>query len=185
MKQLSLLKRPQTAYGGELLKTREGRGRPRPLATQKSMHLVLRSTQAKGEWSFKRPKHAARIRELTQTFAGRHGVKILSVANVGNHLHFHMRLSNRQTYRPFIRGLTAAIALAVTGASKLRPLSRKFWDYRPFTRIVQSYSGYLRLRDYVRINQLEGHGYSRRAARFTVAWDSGRRRPGRGTPLGA
>src|SRR4051812_38036681 len=102
MKQLQLLEKLESPYGGELLKTRKGRSRPRPLDTRNSMHLVLRSSQARGDWSFKRPRNAARIRELTQKFAQRHGIKVLSMANVGNHLHFHIRLTNRFTYRPFI-----------------------------------------------------------------------------------
>ena len=136
------------------------------------MHLVLRSTRARGEWSFRRPKNERRIRQLADRFARRYGVRVLSLANVGNHLHFHVKLSNRHLYRPFIRALTGAIAMAVTGASRWKPLEGKFWDYRPFTRIIQSFRGFLNLRDYIRINQLEGAGVERIEARWIVkhAW---------------
>lgn len=169
MKQLNLLKNEQSAYGGELLKTRKGRSRPRPLDTRNTMHLVLRSTKAKGEWSFRRPQNEKKIREILERFSRRHGVKILSLANVGNHLHFQIKLSNRYLYRPFIRAITAAIAMAVTGASRWKPSKAKFWDYRPFTRIVQSYRAFLNLRDYIRINQIEGFGYAREEARWIFA----------------
>jgi hypothetical protein len=183
MRQVELLKKEPKAYGGELLKTRAGRQGPRPLVTRDSMHLVLRSSKAVGQWSFKRPHHAAAIRRIVSKFAGKYGVKIFSQANVGNHLHLHIQLTNRYTYRPFIRAITAAIAMAVTGASRWRPLNAmtktgkaRFWDYRPFTRVMPGYRAFLRLRDYIRINMLEGFGEDRAQASFTVAWDAASRR---------
>ena len=170
--QLSLLKKEKSAYGGDLLKTREGRERARPLDTRNTMHLVLRSTKAKGEWSFRKPGNAAALDGIITKFARKYGVKILSLANVGNHLHIHLKLTNRFGYRPFVRAITGAIAMAVTGASRWKKLKKKasdkFWDYRPFTRVVESFRAYLNLRDYVRINELEGFGVDRRQAREFV-----------------
>jgi REP element-mobilizing transposase RayT len=137
------------------------------------MHMVLRSTKAKGAWSFKSPKNERRIRELVKKFATKNVVRVLSMANVGNHLHFQIKLSNRHTYKPFIRGLTAAIAMAVSGASRWNPLKKtakdRFWDYRPFTRIVQSYRAFLTLKDYIHINEIEGDGISRYVAKWIIA----------------
>lgn len=171
MRQLNLLAKQPSAYGGELLKTRKGRTRGRPLATRSSMHLVLRSSKANGEWSFHRARNRRKIDEILYRFAKKYGVKILSLANVGNHLHIHIQLSNRQTYRPFIRAVTAAIAMAVTGLNrwtrtKLGKL--KFWDYRPYTRIVTGLRAFLNLRDYLEINRLEGRGYWRSDAVWLV-----------------
>ncbi len=178
MKQLAFLKNEPSAYGGILLKTRKGRARPRPLDTRHTMHLVLRSTKAKGEWSFRKPAHEKKIQSILSHFSRRYGVKVISLANVGNHLHFQIKLSNRFTYKAFIRTLTSAIAMAITGASRWNPLKGRFWDYRPFTRIVQSYRAFLNLRDYIRINELEGYGYQRDHARWLITqrkvqWDTG------------
>jgi hypothetical protein len=236
--QLKLLKSQKSSYGGELFKTRKGRSTPRPLDTRNTMHLVLRSSKATGNWSFKRPINERKITEVATKFAVKYGVKIHSIGNVGNHLHFQIKLGNRFSYRPFIRAITASIAMSVTGASRWRRLdqimaerdisqaravksksasepkttgrsklasesehtgksksasesepkgepaamsefppdelkatnvSKKFWDYRPFTRVVQSFRGFLNLRDYIEINQLEGFGADRRHARFIVA----------------
>jgi len=173
VKQLHLIKPGSKSYGGELLKTRKGRAHGRPLSTQDTMHLVLRSTRAKGNWSFKRPQNERKIRAIVEKFSARYGVKIISLGNVGNHLHFHIKLARRQGYKPFIRAVTAAIAMAVTGASRWKPLKKtsnwKFWDYRPFTRVVQSYRAFLTLKDYIEINQLEGLGCERVEARFLIA----------------
>jgi REP element-mobilizing transposase RayT len=177
--QLKLLASEPSAYGGTLLKTRKGRSRGRPLAVKNSMHLVLRSSRAKGDWSFRRAANRKKIENILAKFSRRFSVKILSIGNVGNHLHLQIQLSNRFTYRPFIRAITAAIAMAVTGRNRWTVAGSgksstegtgklKFWDYRPYTRIVIGFRALLGLRDYIRINQLEGYGYHRREAEFFV-----------------
>ena len=93
------------------MKKRRGRVSPRPLCTRETMHLVLRSTKAKGVWSFRHGSNAGKVQKLTRKFAARYGVRIFSIANVGNHLHMEIKLSNRYTYRPFIRALTQQLAL--------------------------------------------------------------------------
>lgn len=186
--QLAILKRDKSAYGGELRNTREGRSKARPLATKRTMHLVLRSTKAKGEWSFRHPRNRKRVTAVILRFARKNGVRVMSMANVGNHLHLHMKLGNRYAYARFIRAITGAIAQTVTGRTRWNPsqlktsnqrpkagdkqsgkvATLKFWDYRPFTRIVESWRAVLHLRDYVRINQLEGEGANRREARSWI-----------------
>lgn len=170
-------KRNPSAFGGSLRSTRRGRSRGRPLTSANSIHLTLRSSKARGPLSFRQPRHAARIQALTKKFAGKYEIRIFSVANVGNHLHLHLRLPHKNAYKPFIRALTAAIAMAVTGASRWKKTEGKFWDRRPFSRFVQGASEFLRLQDYVTINQLEGDGIARNTARWIVGWRS------RGVPL--
>jgi len=109
------------------------------------MHLVLRSSKARGEWSFRKTANAKKINAAVNKFSNKFGVKILSVANVGNHLHFHLQFKNRLAYRPFIRALTASIAMAISGLSRWKKKASaadRFWDYRPFTRIIQSFRGF-------------------------------------------
>ncbi len=165
--QLSFLKAPPRSYGGELMKRRKGRQGPRPLDTRNSMHLVLRSSKAKGDWSFRKPENQRRIESILRRFAARNGIRIHASANVGNHLHLHVKLSNRHTYKAFIRAVTSAIAMAVTGASRWRKVvgAKRFWDYRPFSRIIVGRRALLTLRDYLFINELEGQGIDRSTAR--------------------
>ena len=172
-----MLAKEKSAYGGELLKTRAGRRHGRPLSTRESMHLVLRSSKAKGDWSFRKPRNEARINWIVEKFAMTFGVHVISMANVGNHLHLQIKLSNRFTFKPFIRAVTAAFAMAVTGRSRwtlgtelseTRKRREKFWDYRPYTRVVQSFKAWLTLNDYIKINKFEGAGYKREDARFML-----------------
>ncbi len=171
LKQYKLLTNENSAYGGMLLNTRKGRSRGRPLAVENSMHLVMRSTKAKGEWSFRRTENRKKIESIISKFAQKYGIKILSLANVGNHLHLHFKLGNRFTFKPFIRAITSAIMMSITGINRWtrKNLGKmKFWDYRPFTRIVIGWKALLGLRDYNRINQLEGFGHDRKSAEFIV-----------------
>lgn len=199
-----MLAKEKSAYGGDLMTTRAGRRGARPLSTRETMHLVLRSTIAKGDWSFRKPKNQANVNRIIDKFSVIYGVRVISMANVGNHLHLQIKLSNRFTYKPFIRAVTAAIAMAVTGRNRWtraaliakqpnrssavnpqadskyrqspltrtstagKPRNEKFWDRRPFTRVVECFKALLTLTDYVRINQLEGAGYKRSDARFMI-----------------
>lgn len=170
--QLNLLKKENLSFGGDLMTTRKGRMGVRPLATRNSMHLVLRSTKAKGTWSFTRPQHRKNIEKIVSRFSRKYGVRVLALANVGNHLHFHIQLTSLLTYKPFIRAVTAAIAMAVTGYSRWnkRPTDENgFWDRRPFTRVIAGgRRAFLSLRDYIHINRLEGFGFRREIAEYIV-----------------
>ncbi|MGE0762071.1 MAG: hypothetical protein AB7N80_02215, partial [Bdellovibrionales bacterium] len=44
----------------------------------------------------------------------------------------------------------------------------RFWDYRPFSRVVRGLRAYLSLKDYVEINELEGLGELREVAVILV-----------------
>lgn len=195
-KQLTMLKAPNLAYGGILSRTRKGRLGPRPLSTKESIHLVLRSSKATGAWSFRNHKNKRAILAIVEKFAKKYLVQILSFANVGNHLHIHLRLLRREGYKPFIRAITGAIAMAVTGASRWKQIqmskgkfrkrhsgptelleqktyngrSLKFWDYRPFTRVVRGFHAFLKLKDYVQINFWESQGLDRVEARRRLEW---------------
>lgn len=163
--QIKLFKDEPKAYGGDLLKSRKGRRSGRPLDTKNSMHLVMRSSHAKGRWSFRVSENSKKVSKILRKFGTKYGVKVLSVANVGNHLHLHIQLGNRFGYKPFIRAITSAIAMAITGMSRWNKLEIKFWDLRPFTRVVIGRKAWEYLTKYIRVNQLEGMGYSRAAAK--------------------
>lgn len=165
VKQLHLIKSQKSDYGGSLRNLRKGRGM-RPISTRSTMHFVLRSTRAKGKWRFQATRSV--WRPLLKRFAKKYGVTILSHADPGNHLHLHLKFSNRSTYKPFIRALTSSIAMAITGASRWKKVDFKFWDLRPFSRIVIGRRAFHFLVDYIHLNRLEASGHSREVARVGV-----------------
>jgi hypothetical protein len=156
---LARLKRDPLAYGSNLRNTRKGRSRPRPLSTKFSMHLILRSSKAKGSWKFTTPANERRINAIISRFAHKHGVTITNFANVHNHLHIHAELQSAQGYKRFIRAVTSAITMAVTGVSRHRPHAGagrgKFWDLRPFSRLCTTVAARTRLNRYINLNKAE------------------------------
>lgn len=135
------------AYGGRLRNKAKNRG-ARPLCTKRSIHVVLWSSQAKGQKSFIRKENRILLVKTLEQTAQRFGVKIYRIGNAGNHLHLIVKLTNRFLYAGFIRALTGALALKL----KIK------WDFRPFTRILEWGRDFKRACDYVFLNELEGAG---------------------------
>ncbi|MBY0315492.1 MAG: transposase, partial [Bdellovibrionales bacterium] len=128
-------------------------------------------TMATGDMAFTKPKNKKKVLEILEKFGLKYGVTLVYHGINVNHLHLQIKLSNRYGYYKFIRAVTAAIAMAVSGVNRWNKNSsgRKFWDYRPFTRVVMGYRDSVRLNDYLQINQLEGFGVQRPIARQMVA----------------
>jgi REP element-mobilizing transposase RayT len=123
----------------------------------------MRSTLAKGAMSFSRNR--ALIKMIVATQSKRASVRVISWANVGNHLHLHIQLPRlfRDSYCRFIRGLAGTIALKIQRASGQRTKANEFWKLRPFTRVLTSWREHLKLNDYIRLNHFEGLGFDRGA----------------------
>jgi REP element-mobilizing transposase RayT len=171
-KQTSFFKRaPLKAYGGELRKKAKNRG-ARPLVTKSgSIHLSLRSTKATGPYSFQASKNRKRVSDFINSFSAKKGVQILGLANVGNHIHLHIKIPNHSLYRAWIRGLTsglAMIAMGLNGLKQLKAKKTKFWDYRPFSRVIQSWRHFKNTKSYLEINLLEGMGMPRLQAEILI-----------------
>ena len=135
-----------SAHGGEL--ARGKRKTARPIDTKQALHLVLRSSKARGSLSMLHPDHCNAIQNLVSELCERWGIRLYRFANVGNHLHLLVRAHSRRAWRGFLRELTGGVAMLVTGARKGRALARSpngdgpdqvrgFWDHLAFTRIVK------------------------------------------------
>jgi REP element-mobilizing transposase RayT len=161
MRQQKLFKSHPTYYGGTLLRTRKGRSHARPIATRRSMHIVLKSSLAVGDWSMNRPIHKRRIQETLHKMADQFATKVHSLAVVGNHLHLNVLFQrHRRDYFGFVRAFSAAVMMLVTGVSRWQKVERlkqrKFWDYRPYTRVLSGSKDFIGVQDYLQINQMEG-----------------------------
>lgn len=144
----------RTAFGGSLLK-----GNPRharPLSFKRPLHLVLRSTLATGERSFLR--RAREVERIVRRSARRQNVRVYRLANSGNHLHLLVRPGSRHAYRAFIRSVTGLLARAMLGSRKRRPAREKFWDARPFSRVLAWGRDFRQAARYLLRNALEARG---------------------------
>lgn len=144
----------------------------RPIAVKRAMHLVLKSKKAVGARSFLAPARAAAILVLMNRVARLHGVKIHRYANGGNHLHLIVQPPSRSAFHRFLRGTTGIIARMTLGVERgsarvkqelkaedvARP-SARFWDARPFTRIIEWGRDFQKTNAYVIQNTLEALGF--------------------------
>ncbi|MFL5815287.1 MAG: transposase [Bdellovibrionia bacterium] len=134
------------SHGGEL--SRGKRKTLRPIDSKQALHVVLRSSKARGNLSMLHPKHCNAVEKYVQKTAQRWGVRIYRFANVGNHLHLLIKVPSRSAWKSFSREIAGGIAQIVTGAKKGEALKRHsdaslpesaqrgFWDHLLFTRIV-------------------------------------------------
>jgi REP element-mobilizing transposase RayT len=77
------------------------------------MHLVLRSSLARGAWSFTQPNNEAMIYRVLTKHAKSTSTTILGIGNAGNHLHLRVQFSSRKKYLRFIRSVSGEIALHI------------------------------------------------------------------------
>lgn len=151
---------PATAleYGGS---ARKGRRKVRrPFDRRRSMHIVMRSSRAKGAWSFLNPRHKLEIHGILIRLCEKYGIKIYGYENVGNHLHLHLRFPSRRELRAFLRVFAQRVMFLVTGARKGSPRGR-FFEQIAYSRVVAWGREFFALKRYFLKNALESFGFSR------------------------
>jgi len=156
------------AHGGE--HTKNKRKAKRPFDPKQALHVVLRSSKARGQLSMLSPNHCNHIRNLMDRLKTRWNIQVYRYANVGNHLHLLIRAKSRADWQGFIREFAGGIAMIVTGARKGNALPRSkngnvldsakrgFWDYLVFTRIVGFGKDFKGVAEYVLGNLWEAAG---------------------------
>lgn len=165
MKQIEFIPKSKSfykAFGGSFLKKSHAKTK-RPVSEKMPIHLVIRSSQARGALSFRQGKNHRKIDRLVHQICRKRGVKLYEYANVGNHLHLLLKLHRHFLWTPFIRELTGKIVMEIVGYGKR---DTPFFDQRPFTRIVNGWRrAYSIAKDYVIINQMEAAGVISRKVR--------------------
>lgn len=171
-----LNERAPRQFGGTLLKGNAKKARP--LSTRLAVHLVLKSERAHGTKSFLSARNVKKIDAVVRGQAKVFGVRIYHFVNVGNHLHLVLRLplgshrASRQYFFSFIRAVTGIIARHVLGAERSRGKNLRFWQARPFTRLVSWGRDFNFVSRYMEKNRSEA-----RAANALVDWGFGHNDP--------
>jgi REP element-mobilizing transposase RayT len=150
-------------FGGALLKKSHAK-KARPIAIKKTMHLTMRSSHAKGDKSFRADKiRIQKIHKVIKTQAEKFGVEIYKYANVGNHIHLLLKARYRKGFISFLKaisGIIARIALgAEKGKAKIGETIKGFWDQRPWTRILFTWTEFKNVKKYVEQNFNEANGF--------------------------
>jgi REP element-mobilizing transposase RayT len=163
-KQTKLFKKDSTTFGGSLF---SGNAREkRPFSPKCVTHVVLRSSHARGSWSMLQRANKTKIDGIIKKAANTFFVSVKRFVNVGNHLHLAIRAPNEEAQANFLRTITALISRLVTGSKKGQPSRiKKFWDAKPFTKLVKWAVQYPRLLRYMAYNSLEAIGFSKNGAK--------------------
>jgi putative transposase len=178
-KQLSLLRPQVKFFGGALLQNK--RKSQRPLTAKDSIHFVLRSEWATGRYSFLVAKNRNTIGRILDRFAKKFGVKIYQRSINSNHVHLLLKITNRSLYKAFIKSISGQIASHVMEKQSFKlfqrsqqfsqrgdgPLTAKsinfkqqgFWQFRPFSRIVNWGQDFKICTRYIQQNVLEAIGF--------------------------
>jgi REP element-mobilizing transposase RayT len=155
----SIFKETPKYFGGEYLKNSNPK-KARPVTTKNAMHVVLRSKLANNTgWSLcvshdRKQEIENVIREQARLF----NIRIYQMAVNSNHLHLLIKLYTRESFSKFIKAISGIIARIALGVKKGKRLGLKFWDSRPFSRIVEWSKGYFKAKEYVIRNDLESCG---------------------------
>jgi hypothetical protein len=148
------LTRARRKHGSDIRKGK--RKEARPFHPKLAMHLILKSSRARGTWSMLHPRHKGRVYWLIESKAEKHGIRVCQSANVGNHLHLLIRARSHVSFKRFLRELSGAIAQTITGATKAMP--QKFWDGLAYSRLVTWGRDFAGVQAYIVKNLLEGMG---------------------------
>jgi REP element-mobilizing transposase RayT len=147
--QMNLLSKEELRYvkswshGGSKIKLR--RKIKRPLVANLPIHVVFKSSKARGSLSFY--KHKQLVARLLQQRAKKYFVEVKQFVNMGNHLHLCVKFKNRELFQNFLRTFAALLARKITGASRAKGFGR-FWDGLVFTRVLHSSLEVLGLKGY-------------------------------------
>ena len=154
MKQLPLIGiTSRSTHGG-----REALGKrktARPFSPKAPVHVVLKSSRAKGVWSLKHRKNQSRISSMIYVYAYRFKVHVYRFANVGDHIHLLVKAGDRKDLADYLRVLAGRIAITVSGARKYAKQIGKFWDQLCWSRLVSWGKDFHFVQRYVYANELE------------------------------
>ncbi|HEY8272528.1 MAG TPA: transposase [Pseudobdellovibrionaceae bacterium] len=120
------LQKQSFSFGGSSLLGK--RKTARPLSTKKPLHLVLKSQGS----SLFNPGNRD-LEKLIKDHAKKYSIAVYAFSFNWSHIHLVIKLTTRESYRAFIRTVTAAI-VSFLSKQKGRTLKGTF-TLRPFTRI--------------------------------------------------
>ena len=133
--------------GSHLYKKRKSK---RPLDFGKLTHLVLRLKDNQPAFFSPRDRD---LRRLLHNVAAKYSIQIEELIFNHTHIHSAIAIKDRQSYRGFIRELSARIVVHISKNIGIK--LRRIFASRPFTRIVSWGRGLLILRQYMKKNEEE------------------------------
>lgn len=112
------------------------RKKVRPFNRKQALHVTMQSSQAKGAWGFLRHDNYFTILDLIERLRIRFQITVEKQSINSNHLHLLLRAKDKKALSGFLRALSGLIVRQITKTERGQKLSQKFWNQRPFSRIV-------------------------------------------------
>jgi REP element-mobilizing transposase RayT len=138
----------------------------RPLDRKRRLHIVLKSSHARGTRSFVNNK--LQVASLIEEKAKVYGVVIHGCEIMRDHIHIFVSFKSRELIQSFMKVTTGLIARSITKAAKGKPFGKRFWDGLAFTRIITGRRDFATMRNYLVKNNVEREDgtLQRRAVEF-------------------
>jgi REP element-mobilizing transposase RayT len=127
----------------------------RPFKKNAAIHIVFKSSRAKGVNSMLSPRNRLAIDRIIEKQARNQEAKIHAQQNVGNHIHCMASFKTKKQFTRFLKAVAGLIARLVLGAQKGQPAGTKFWDHPPFSRIIQGARDFAGMVRYILKNEVE------------------------------
>ncbi len=125
----------------------------RPLDQKRKLHLILKSSHARGSKSFITNK--LEVRRIIEAKAAKYGIVIHGLEIMRDHIHLFVSFKSRELIQNFMKVATGLIARFITKARKGKPFGKRFWDGLAFTRIVKGQRDERNLKNYLAKNGIE------------------------------
>ncbi len=159
------------SHGGSLRQLRKGR-KFRPLSSRKPHHVVFKADKKALKLNFRSPRTYKIVRRIIDRYAKRFFIKIDQCSINFDHIHLNIRVPRRAMSHYFMRVVAGQIAQELQKENLLREVTdtpsiergvmakrvMKLWLFRPFTRVVHGWRGYVILRNYIQLNEKEAAG---------------------------
>jgi putative transposase len=100
--------------------------------------------------------------QVIDRYAKRFFIKVIQISVQGNHIHLLIRAHKKSLFHHFFRVVPGQIAQGlgrrVTDTPAGRQKKVNFWKYRPFSRVVKSWTAEKIVRNYIQMNEKEARG---------------------------
>jgi len=135
----------QSVFGGSLLKNSHAKTK-RPFRPHLALHVVLNMNPKICDESD--PKIFTRkslfvfmneIDNILQEQVRRHKIRVFGAANSGNHIHLVIQAPSKEHLTSFLKAFSGRVAQIVQGEKiekSRKSFKEKFWEARPYSRLV-------------------------------------------------
>lgn len=130
----------------------------RPFSNAHAIHVTFRSSLAVGPNSFLCPRNWLWLQNYIPSLAHRLNIELYRWSVNGNHLHLVLRALDRKSFQTFLKVVASRTARFVLAVERGRAKRVRFWDKRPYSRLLTWGPEFKNVLRYVARNSKEALG---------------------------